>query len=152
MLLCFEAFNSSIIIPVVVACIPVIGGIIAWYNNEEGKRKQEIMKQKEERYLKMVSAFKAFGVYKNSDEKTLLLQEFLDQLNLCWIYCPDEVIIKANLLVATMRRENKEKYKPVDREKAMGDFLLAIRKDIMNNERPKNTTLNSEDYKSVIPN
>lgn len=70
---------------------PFFGAIFAWIANERRKRYWELYKRKEENYKQLLNTVRGFydGLV---DEK--FMSEFLHQMNLCWLYCPDEVIQK----------------------------------------------------------
>jgi hypothetical protein len=72
--------------------LTLLGGIVTWALNERSKRIHEEYKWKEERYSGLIRSFRGFYVNLLSKE---LREGFLKQLNLCWMYCPDNVIRKA---------------------------------------------------------
>lgn len=78
-------------IPLLITLITIITGFITWGLNERSKRKQEGYKRKEEHYTELIKSLKGF--YVNSNNKDLK-EVFLEQVNLCWMYCPDDVVIK----------------------------------------------------------
>lgn len=124
--------------------ITLIIGLTTWYLNERSKRVYEEYKRKEEKYSKLISALKGFYISSLNKE---LRDEFLNQLNLCWMYCPDEVIIKAYNFLSTVH--NDKKFIDKEREEALGEFMLAIRKDLIKRKPLKKTTLRSEDFKHL---
>ena len=79
--------------------ITLIIGLVTWYLNERSKRVYEEYKRKEEKYSKLICSLKGF--YISSLDKELR-DEFLNQLNLCWMYCSDEVIMKAYNFLSTV--------------------------------------------------
>jgi len=131
--------------------LPLLAGILAWLANEERKRKWEEYKRKEERYIPLLRSLKGF--YANadltSDQARKLKDEFLNQLNLCWLYCPDEVIRKGYSFLQTVfmgeSRTDEEK------QKALGDFILSLRKDLFACRfwLLRRTSLSVEDFKSL---
>lgn len=128
--------------------ISLIGAIIislmTWYLNERSKRIYEEYKRKERKYSKLISSLKGFYISSFNKE---LRDEFLNQLNLCWMYCPDEVIIKAYNFLSTVDTNNKSTNK--EREKALGEFILSIRKDLIKRKPLKKTNLKPEDFKNL---
>ena len=66
------------------------------------------------------------GFYSGIENADRLKGEFLDQLNQCWLYCPDEV-----------------------KEKAMGEFIAAIRKDLLSRVLVRCTKLIGEDFRHL---
>jgi hypothetical protein len=70
--------------------------VLAWWLNERRKRQAEEYARKEESYRGLMLSLRGFYA---SAEDLALKQEFVNQLALCWLYCADEVIIKANAFV-----------------------------------------------------
>jgi len=118
--------------------------LITWSLNERSKRIYEEYKRKEEKYSKLISSLKGF--YISSLDKELR-DEFLNQLNLCWMYCPDDVIIKAYNFLSTAQTNKKSINK--EREKVLGEFMLSIRKDLIKRKPLKKTDLKPEDFKHL---
>jgi hypothetical protein len=58
-------------------------------------------------------------------------QEFLTQINLCWLYCPDEIIRKANQLALAIEQGSNKK------ELLAGELMLELRKDLLGHFRFK---------------
>lgn len=76
-----------------------------------------------------------------------LRTEFLNQLNLCWMYCPDEVIYKGyNFLFMV---HTGQKHSDEEKEKAVGELILAIREDLISRKPLKETRLKPEDFKHL---
>ena len=117
----------NILIPVIGVVLTLIGGFVTWYLNERSKRIYEEYKRKEERYSELIRSLRGFYVDSFSKESR---DEFLNQLNLCWMYCPDEVIRRAYRFLS-MVHTGKE-HSDDEKEKAVGEFILAIRKDLIN--------------------
>ena len=71
------------------------------------------------------------------------MDDFITQQNLCWLYCPDSVINKASDFLKVMEGGcNAEEEK-----NAVGEFLLEIRKDLIQNEKLNSTQLTSTDFR-----
>jgi len=124
--------------------ITFVSGFVIWYLNEQSKRIYEEYKRKEKRYSELIKSLKGFYISSFNKE---LREEFLNQLNLCWMYCPDEVIYKAYRFLSMVH--TGKKYSDEEKEKAVGDFMLAIRKDLINREPLKQTELKPEDFKHL---
>ncbi len=120
----------------------IIAAIVVWLLNEKEKRSYEDYRRREEKYAKLVSSLKGFysGSF-NAEEIT----EFVNQLNLCWMYCPDGVIKKAYQFLSLL--ESRADKKTVER--AIGDFILSIRKDILSGSTAKRTCLKPEDFRHI---
>jgi len=71
----------------------------------------------------------------------------VSQLNLCWMYCSDEVIYKVYKFLLMVHAGKK--YPDAEKEKAVGDFILAIREDLINRKPLKKTRLKPEDFKHL---
>ncbi len=134
----------NILIPVIAAVIVSIITLVTWYLNERSKRIHEEYKRKEEKYSELIRCLRGFYV-ESSDKE--MRTEFLNQLNLCWMYCPDEIIHKAYnflLMVHTDKKHSGE-----EKEKAMGKLILAIRKDLTDNRPLRKTGLKPDDFKHL---
>ena len=129
--------------------IPFIGAIIAWCANEWRKRLWEEYRRKEEKYQLLLKSLKGFYTSASPEEAKVLKQSFLEQVNLCWLYCPDEVIKKAYVFLScvhtNIRCTDEEK------EKALGELVLAIRKDLLSRKMVRKTELKPEDFKILSP-
>jgi hypothetical protein len=66
---------------------------VAWFVNESGKRAWEEYQRKETNYRALLSASRGFFV---NAQDTKRKADFLEQVELCWLYCSDEVIRRAN--------------------------------------------------------
>ena len=120
--------------------IPLVVALLAWLGNEWRKRQWEEYKRKEERYQELIKALKGFHLSSWSpDESKTMKNHFIDQINLCWMYCPDEVILKAYAFINTVHTSrtcsNEEK------ELALGELILAIRKDLISKKVLSSTQL-----------
>jgi len=124
---------------------PLFGAVIAWFVNEWRKRVWEQYQRKEESYKELVNCLKGF--YVGAENANELKAEFLSQLNRCWLYCPDEVIKKGYSFLDTVHT-NKESSDEV-KEKAMGDFVAAIRKDLLSRSLVRKTSLSSDDFRHL---
>lgn len=127
-------------IPLLATLITVITGFITWGLNEKSKRKQESYKRKEERYAELINSIKGF--YVNSDSPNLK-GNFLQQVNLCWMYCPDDVLIKLYDFLETVKTNSST---DVQKETALGEVMVAIRKDLLKDSKIK-SNLTPEQFK-----
>ena len=126
--------------------IPLVGAVLAWVANEWRKRGWEEYQRKEDRYQELIKSLKGFYLTSWSPEESKAHKNhFIDQLNLCWMYCPDDVIRKAYAFidsVHTGQASTDEK-----KEKALGELMLAIRKDLIDRKVLSKTTLKHEDFR-----
>jgi Pyruvate/2-oxoacid:ferredoxin oxidoreductase delta subunit len=122
--------------------IPLIAAIVTWYLNERSKRIFEAYIRKEERYAELIQSLRGFYIGFNSKE---LKDNFLTQLNLCWMYCPDKVIEKAYAFLHLIHTDVNSSEE--ERDKAVGEFMLAIREDMLSREQLNETKLKPEDFR-----
>jgi hypothetical protein len=122
--------------------LSALGAIAAWYFNERSKRAWEEYTRKENNYKQLLFALKGFFVATQSKE---LRDEFLQQVNLCWLYCPDEVIQKAYTFMDSVHTESTSGTEVS--EKAMGDFVAAVRADMLTRKIVQRTSLKGEDFR-----
>ena len=74
--------------------LPVVGAIIAWFANEWRKRLWEEYQRKEEKYKALLESLEGLYTSVDPSEANKLRQAFLNHLNLCWLYCPNNIIKK----------------------------------------------------------
>jgi hypothetical protein len=123
--------------------IPLLGAVVAWFANEWRKRVADQYQRKEENYKELVRSLRGFYVgAANADELKL---EFLNQLNISWLYCPDDVIRKGYAFLETVHARQIKS----DEEKqlAFGAFVAAIRNDLLSRSLVSTTKLSNKDFK-----
>ena len=120
----------------------------AWWLNERSKRVQSEYLRKEEKYIQLIKSLEGF--YESSRNRDLINQ-FLLELKLCWLYCPDDVIKKANKFLETVENK-KNQFSEKDRELALGEFIISIRKDLISRRPIKKTYLTIKDFKHLKAN
>ncbi|MEX2281632.1 MAG: hypothetical protein WEE89_03985 [Gemmatimonadota bacterium] len=126
--------------------MPLAGGVIAWFVNESRKRSWEEYQRKEERYRELLRTSRGFYV---GQEDSLLKAAFLEQIALCWLYCPDEVIRKAYVFLEAVKTGSNSTTQ--QRDAAFGDFVAAIRADLLSRKLVKKTSLSGKDYRHFTP-
>lgn len=133
---------KDVLVAIIGTIATIIAAIVVWWLNEKDKRTYEDFRRREEKYAKLISSLKGFysGSF-NAEEIT----EFVNQLNLCWMYCPDTVIKKAYYFLSLL--ESGADKKAVER--AVGDFILSVRKDILSGSAEKHTNLKPEDFRHI---
>lgn len=132
----------NVLIAGIGALITFLGGILLWFLNEKSKRTHEEYKRKEERYTLLLKSLEGFCAESFNEEK---INDFLSQLQLCWLYCPDDVIQKAYNFLLTVHSDRVTS--DAEKEKAVGELVLAIRKDLLKKKPVKRTNLVSEDFR-----
>ena len=126
--------------------IPLIVAVVAWVLNERSKRALEEYQRKESNYKELLLSLKGFYESVEQGERKELKNKFIDQLNLCWLYSPDDVIFAGyNFIQAVHTDAGKH---PTDEQKqnALGNFILAIRKDLLSRRITRTTELKSKDF------
>ncbi len=76
----------------VISAAAAVGAASAWLLDRKQRRVTEEYQRNEERYRELLLALPGFYV---GNLKTERREAFLNQVNLCWLYCSDEVIKKA---------------------------------------------------------
>lgn len=128
---------TTYVLPFLTIMLPLFGAAIAWILNEWRKRKWEDYQRKETNYRELLIAM---GGFYASNESKELKGKFLEQVRLCWLYCPDEVIRRAYDFLGKVEQSAE------DRERAAGEFVSAVRKDLFSMGFRK-TDLKAEDFK-----
>lgn len=125
--------------------LPLFGAVVAWFVNEWRKRVADQCQRKEENYRELLRCLKGF--YIGVDGARELKLEFLNQLNRCWLYCPDEIIIKGYAFLDTVHVSGMSSDSV--KELAMGEFVAAVRKDLLSRKLVNKTKLESRDFRHL---
>ena len=126
--------------------LPLTGGAFAWYWNEREKRLSEEYQRKEAKYVALIESLKGFYAETSDTEKKLKLKDkFLAELDKCWLYCPDEVIKKGYGFLQTVH--DGTNLSENVKERAVGELVLSIRKDLLCRKLVRSTHLKSENFK-----
>lgn len=125
--------------------LPAGGAILAWFLNERSKVRLEQLQRKEERYKELLRCLKGFYAGRQDND---LKSQFIDQVKLCWLYAPDDVVRKANAFFAAIHTERQPQSTDAEKERALAEFILAIRKDMLGRRLVSKTSLTNSDWKS----
>ena len=87
---------------------------------------------------------KALKFYIGATNAGELRAEFLNQMNIAWLYCPDDIIKKGYIFLDTVH--TKQTRTDEAKEKAMGAFVAAIRQDILTRKLVYKSSLSSNDF------
>jgi hypothetical protein len=123
---------------------PALIAIFAWSLNQSAKLEWEQYTRKEQSYKNLLESSRGFY---SSTGDTQLRQKFLNELNQCWLYAPDEVIIKGYQFLETVHRGSGKTEQ--EQQNAMGEFVVAIRKDLLSREIVEETNLTPKDFKHL---
>ena len=124
---------------------PLFGAVAAWFVNEWRKRIWEQYQRKEEAYKELLRCLDGFYVGVSNAQE--LKSDFLSHLNRCWLYCPDDVITKGYAFLDTVHASNPSSDEV--KEKAMGDFVAAIRSDLLSRKLVRKTNLSGKDFRHL---
>ena len=124
---------------------PLIGAVIAWLTNEWRKRITDQYQRKETNYRELLKSVRGF--YVGAQDAQALKLEFLNQLNMAWLYCPDDIIQKGYAFINTVHTDAAQNDETT--EVALGAFVLAIRKDILSRKLVKCTSLKPSNFKHL---
>lgn len=127
--------------------IPVIIVVTGWYFTEQSKIRWEQYQSKKESYQELIKNLSGFSRYQLNANKR---QKFIDQINICWLYAPDEVIQKGYDFIRTVG-DGSEKITNSEREQALSEFILTIRQDMLSRKIVKYTELESDDFQYLRP-
>lgn len=125
--------------------LPLFGAVIAWFTNEWRKRVAEQYQRKEANYKELLRSLRGF--YVGAADAQALKAEFLNQLNVSWLYCPDEVIKKGYAFLDTVHA--RQQHTDEEKEKAMGEFVAAIRKDLLSRKLVRKSSLGASDFRHL---
>lgn len=139
-----QSLASTVLVPLMVVVLTGSVGILTWSLNQKSNRAYEEYKRKEEKYSALIKSLRGFYVHSFNKE---MREEFLDQLNQSWLYCSDDVILKAYLFLETVQvgsdaSENQQK-------DALGELVVAIRKDLISRKTLNNTKLTAQDFRHL---
>ena len=127
--------------------MPLLGAVIAWFANERHKRLADQYQRKEASYKELLRSLRGF--YVDAAGANDLKVEFLQQLNLSWLYCPDEVIRKGYAFLETVHTGSSKSDE--EKELALGAFVAAVRTDILSRNLVRRTQLTAADFKHLHP-
>jgi len=125
--------------------LPLSGAVIAWYVNEWRKRLADQYERKEANYKDLIRALRGF--YVGASNAAELKLEFLNQLNISWLYCPAEVIQRGYAFLDTVHTQ--QLHSDEQKELALGAFVAAIREDMLSRKLVRKSKLSAKDFKHL---
>jgi len=123
---------------------PALIAIMAWSLNEHAKLAWEQYARKEENYRNLLESSRGFY---SATRDAKLRNKFLNELNKCWLYAPDNVIKKGYSFLATVHKGSGKSEE--QQRNAMGEFVVSIRNDLLSREIVKSTKLSAKDFKHL---
>lgn len=130
--------------------LPLAGAASAWFLNERSKRAAEEYERKEKKYAALTEGLQGFYESAESPEAKKHKARFLEELNKSWLYCPDDVIQKAYAFLATVHTDAAADAE--QKQQAVGEFMLAIRKDLLSRKAVRKTKLTPRNFKHLRTN
>jgi hypothetical protein len=123
--------------------IPALGAILAWFVNERSRLAWEQYKRKEESYKELLRCLRGFYVATQDRE---LKSEFLHQVNLLWLYAPDDVIRMAYGFLETVKK-GATPAQQNEKDAECGRLIEAIRMDLLARKIVRRTRLGGSDFR-----
>jgi hypothetical protein len=111
---------------------PILTGTISsyltYYFAIKSKRDESILKFKEEKYSNLLILLQGFvGVTTSSEKKV----KFFEEQYKSWLYSSDDVVKSINEMIELVKQSHGSNPKPYDGRKAIGNIVLAMRKDML---------------------
>ena len=123
---------------------PALFAIMAWSLNESAKLEWAQYTRKEESYRNLLESSRGFY---SSTRNAQLRQKFLDELNKCWLYASDDVIKKGYIFLESVSVGSGKT--EVEQQQAMGEFVVAIRNDLLSRKIIKDSKLSAKDFRHL---
>jgi hypothetical protein len=134
-------------LPLIIFAFTAFLSLLVWGFSEWAKRSNERFLQKEERYLKLIELIENLKENEKPGDPDLKIR-FIHQINLCWLYCSDDVVRKTINLISKF---NDDRVPKEEKEKTVSELMISLRKDVLKimpwNIRP--TKLNQADYEKI---
>ena len=129
--------------------LPLLTVALVWLFNKRVKREAEEYTRREKKYEALIEALEGFYVHVASEQQRArdLKTQFLRELNKMWLYCPDKIIVKAYAFLALVH--TKQKASDEDKERAVGELIMEIRRDLLSRKVVKKTKLTPSNFKHL---
>ena len=109
-----------------------LGSLLTYYFGIKARQGEAAHKHKEEQYAKLLVKMQGFvGNTANSKTK----KEFFEEQYKSWLYCSDEVVEAINDMVQLLVDNRGDTPNPEEGRKAVGNIVVAMRKDLRGNTR-----------------
>lgn len=116
----------------------LVGSYLTYYFAIKSKRKESMLKFKEEKYTNLLILLQGFVGKTVSAEKK---KKFFEEQYKSWLYSSDEVVEAINKMVRLVIESHGQAPNPEEGRKAIGNIVLAMRKDLLGK-----TNLNHKDF------
>ncbi len=131
----------TVLIATVVTAAVAVGG---WIYNDWRRRKWEEYKRREDRYIALLELLPGFYESTPPEDARIKKTAFITQTNLCWLYCPDEVIRKIRHFLEGI--QTCQQLGDEEKNARLSAMTVAVRKDL----RGRGTQLGEEDFRPFI--
>ncbi len=128
--------------PSIIAFLGILGTLVTYYSVENNKRLHEEYLRKEQKYSELIMSAKGFYDQRAS---LALRERFLEEVDQCWLYCSDKIIINANAFLDTV--SVGAKFTEEQQQEALKELVVSIRRDLINREMLTKTSLEKDDFK-----
>jgi len=125
-----------IILPVFTA---IIGSYLTYLFAIKSKRKESMLKFKEEKYSNLIIALQGFvGSTVSAETK----RKFFEEQYKSWLYSSDEVVESINNLIKLLIENRESEPNPDEGRKIIGTIIYEMRKDLLGK-----TNLSHKDFR-----
>jgi hypothetical protein len=118
----------SILIILIPLLTAILGSYLTYFLTSRSKRKEAIIRFKEEKYSKLLIKLQGFV---GETASAQLKKEFIEEQYQSWIYSSDEVVKAINNLINLVIDSRGKQPDRMEGRKAVGNIVLAIRKDLL---------------------
>ena len=115
---------TFLIATVLTAAVAVAG----WIFNDWRRRKWEEYKRREDRYIALIKQLPGFYETTPAEDARIKKTSFITQTNLCWLYCPDDVIRTIHHFLEGVQAG--QQIGDDEKSARLGAVLVAVRKDL----------------------
>jgi hypothetical protein len=111
---------------------PIVTGLVSsyltYYFTIQSKKKESILKFKEEKYSNLLILLKGFVGNTTSGE---IKRKFFEEQYKSWLYCSDDVVTAVNRMIRLVIESRGKQPNPEEGTKAIGEIALAMRRDLL---------------------
>ncbi|MEN6375425.1 MAG: hypothetical protein ABFD75_11695 [Smithella sp.] len=111
---------------------PVIAGLtssyLTYYFTIQSKRKESILKFKEEKYSNLLIHLQGFVGNTTSAETK---RKFFEEQYKSWLYCSDDVVKTINKMIRLVIESRGMQPNPEEGRNAVGEIVIAMRRDLL---------------------
>jgi len=125
--------------------LPLAAAVIAWGANEWRKSALSERERREERYRRILESSRGFQEGAPDSQKT----EFLQEVDLCWLYCGDDVIKAMYAFLDSVTTGSNST--ATQRDETFKRLVLAMRNDLWSVWPVRTTKLTAADFRMFKP-